>query len=285
MEKPVARARPARRHADPDQGPRERRGRALDAGLADLRRPHPGEIRHPGGTSRGRRWHRLRDVEHAGIRRRRQHLQRGVRRDAQSVEHRRARRRARRAAPPWRSQPAWPGSRTAPTWAARLRNPASFNGIVGFRPSIGRVAHTPNGTIDMNLGQQGPMARNVEDVRVAARRDERRGPARSFLAAAHGQVVIWRRRARHGGRSASPGRRDLGITRVGRRGRGDHPQGGRALRRARRDRRGGASGLLRPARRVSSRCALRLLHAQGGAAARASRAAQARGDLEYRERP
>ena len=24
-----------------------------------------------------------------------------------------------------------------------LRNPASFNGIVGFRPSIGRVAHTP----------------------------------------------------------------------------------------------------------------------------------------------
>jgi amidase len=44
-----------------------------------------------------------------------------------------------------------------------LRNPASFNGIVGFRPSIGRVAHTPEGSVDMNLGQQGPMARNVED--------------------------------------------------------------------------------------------------------------------------
>src|SRR4029077_11652059 len=44
-----------------------------------------------------------------------------------------------------------------------LRNPASFNGIVGFRPSIGRVAHTPRGAIQMNLGQQGPMARNVED--------------------------------------------------------------------------------------------------------------------------
>src|SRR5690242_8542913 len=44
-----------------------------------------------------------------------------------------------------------------------LRNPASFNGIVGFRPSIGRVAHTPEGAVDMNLGQQGPMARNVED--------------------------------------------------------------------------------------------------------------------------
>lgn len=45
-----------------------------------------------------------------------------------------------------------------------LRNPASFCGIVGMRPSIGRVAHTPDGTVDMNLGQQGPMARNVEDV-------------------------------------------------------------------------------------------------------------------------
>src|ERR1700730_686745 len=45
-----------------------------------------------------------------------------------------------------------------------LRNPASFNGIVGFRPSIGRVARTPSGAIDHNMGQQGPMARNVEDV-------------------------------------------------------------------------------------------------------------------------
>src|SRR6478609_9034915 len=44
-----------------------------------------------------------------------------------------------------------------------LRNPASFCGIVGMRPSIGRVAHTPRGTVQMNLGQQGPMARNVED--------------------------------------------------------------------------------------------------------------------------
>jgi amidase len=45
-----------------------------------------------------------------------------------------------------------------------LRNPASFCGIVGLRPSIGRVAHTPVCKIDRNLGLQGPMARNVEDV-------------------------------------------------------------------------------------------------------------------------
>jgi amidase len=45
-----------------------------------------------------------------------------------------------------------------------LRNPASFCGIVGLRPSIGRVAHTPAAAIDRNLGVQGPMARNIEDL-------------------------------------------------------------------------------------------------------------------------
>ena len=45
-----------------------------------------------------------------------------------------------------------------------LRNPASFCGIVGLRPSIGRVAHTPATTIDRNLTVHGPMARNVEDL-------------------------------------------------------------------------------------------------------------------------
>src|SRR5215207_8669885 len=45
-----------------------------------------------------------------------------------------------------------------------LRNPASFCGVVGMRPSIGRVAHTPKFAVDRNLGVQGPMARNVEDL-------------------------------------------------------------------------------------------------------------------------
>ncbi len=45
-----------------------------------------------------------------------------------------------------------------------LRNPASFCGIVGMRPSIGRVAHTLSATIDRNLTVHGPMARNVEDL-------------------------------------------------------------------------------------------------------------------------
>jgi amidase len=45
-----------------------------------------------------------------------------------------------------------------------LRNPASFCGVVGMRPSIGRVAHSPAFKIDRNLTIHGPMARNVEDL-------------------------------------------------------------------------------------------------------------------------
>jgi amidase len=45
-----------------------------------------------------------------------------------------------------------------------LRNPASFCGVVGMRPSIGRVARSPAFKIDRNLTVHGPMARNVEDL-------------------------------------------------------------------------------------------------------------------------
>ncbi len=45
-----------------------------------------------------------------------------------------------------------------------LRNPASFNHIVGLRPTPGRVAHSRGGRLDSSLGVEGPMARNVEDV-------------------------------------------------------------------------------------------------------------------------
>jgi amidase len=45
-----------------------------------------------------------------------------------------------------------------------LRNPASFCGVVGMRPSIGRVARTPAAKIDRTLSVNGPMARTVEDV-------------------------------------------------------------------------------------------------------------------------
>ena len=43
-----------------------------------------------------------------------------------------------------------------------LRNPASFNNIVGLRPTPGRVAFTRGGRLDSSLGVEGPMARTVE---------------------------------------------------------------------------------------------------------------------------
>jgi amidase len=45
-----------------------------------------------------------------------------------------------------------------------LRNPASFCGIVGLRPSPGRVARDPGTKVDDILSVDGPMARRVEDV-------------------------------------------------------------------------------------------------------------------------
>lgn len=45
-----------------------------------------------------------------------------------------------------------------------LRNPASFCGIVGLRPSVGRVAATPGGKIDGTLSVNGPMTRNIDDL-------------------------------------------------------------------------------------------------------------------------
>ena len=45
-----------------------------------------------------------------------------------------------------------------------LRNPASFCGVTGLRPSPGRVAASVGAKIDSTLGVEGPMARNVTDL-------------------------------------------------------------------------------------------------------------------------
>ena len=135
-----------------------------------------------------------------------------------------------------------------------LRNPASFCGIVGLRPSIGRVAHTPAAAIDRNLGVQGPMARNVEDLALLLDAMSGEHPAdplslpllpTSFLSAA---------------RSGSKPKRiayspDLGITPVDPEVAAVTGQGGAAFCRGRRHRRGSASGSSAKPMNVSTCCA------------------------------
>ena len=45
-----------------------------------------------------------------------------------------------------------------------LRNPASFCGVVGMRPSVGRIPGEPLQGWTARIGVQGPMARNVRDL-------------------------------------------------------------------------------------------------------------------------
>ena len=93
------------------------------------------------------------------------------------------------------------------------RNPASFCGVVGLRPSIGRVAHTPEYKIDRTLTVHGPMARNVEDLALLldAMSGEHPGDPRSLPPL----PVSFLSSARSGGKpkrvAYSP---DLGITPV-----------------------------------------------------------------------
>ncbi|MBZ9600382.1 amidase [Phyllobacterium chamaecytisi] len=73
-----------------------------------------------------------------------------------------------------------------------LRNPASFCGVVGLRPSPGRVASNPGAKIDRLLSVKGPMGRTVEDTALLLDAMTGENPAdplslprtESFLAAA-----------------------------------------------------------------------------------------------------
>jgi len=47
-----------------------------------------------------------------------------------------------------------------------LRNPAAFNGVVGFRPTAGLIPAEKRGTAWLQISTLGPMARTVEDVAI-----------------------------------------------------------------------------------------------------------------------
>ena len=160
-----------------------------------------------------------------------------------------ARRRARRAARPWRWRPAWPGSRTAPISAARcaIRRASAASSACGRAPAASPPIRHSTSTGGCRV--EGPMARTVEDVALfldALSGDDPRDPVslpkpatplprRCALRLEAAARRLQPRSRHHAGRPG--GRRHL-------------PQGGAPLRRGRRRRRGGASRSLRDARHV-----------------------------------
>ena len=162
-----------------------------------------------------------------------------------------------------------------------LRNPASFCGVVGMRPTPGRVATSNGYQIDQTLSVQGPMARNVEDLALFfdAMSGEHHGdllskprPAQSFLSAATAgwkpKRVAYSRRSRdHARRSAS---------------RRSHARRGGADGEGRRDRRGGASGFFHRARMFPCAARAVLRDLARTIARETSRQLQAGSSLEHR---
>jgi amidase len=94
-----------------------------------------------------------------------------------------------------------------------LRNPASFCGVVGLRPSLGRVPKGPQTNPFSNLSVEGPMARTVSDCALFL--DALAGPdprEQGGLAAPTRPFLSWAAEARAPKRVAFS--RDLGITPV-----------------------------------------------------------------------
>ena len=105
-----------------------------------------------------------REDERAGVRGRQPHVQHDLRHDAAT----RSTRRAARAGPAGERRARWPPGMVplaeGSDMGGSLRNPASFCGVYGLRPSRGRVPAWPSENQWEALGISGPMARNVDDL-------------------------------------------------------------------------------------------------------------------------
>ncbi len=121
---------------------------------------------------------RVRQDEHPGVGRRLAHVQRGLRRDAEPAR-------------PSRSAGGSSGGAAvalatgmAPIadgsdLGGSLRNPAAFCGVVGFRPSPGRVPSWPSTDTREDLSVDGPMGRTVDGRGAPALGARRSRPARA----------------------------------------------------------------------------------------------------------
>ena len=121
-----------------------------------------------------------------------------------------------------------------------LRNPASFCGIVGLRPSIGRVAAYARRQDRPQSQRSGTDGAQCRGPRAVARRHERRTSGRSAVAAIAADIVPVRRALRRKPKRVaySP---DLGITPVDAEVAAITRKAATAFRRSRRHRRGSPS--------------------------------------------
>ena len=154
----------ARRPAGRHQGSRRCRRRAHHLRLADLQGPCAEDLAPRGRAHRAQGRHRHRQVEHAGVRRRRLDLQRGVRAHAQSLEHSAHARRLDRRRRARHSRPARYGWRTAPTMREACAGPPPTARSWACGPRPGRVTRGTSNNLFAPLSVQGPMARTVADV-------------------------------------------------------------------------------------------------------------------------
>ena len=168
-----------------------------------------------------------------------------------------------------------------------LRTPAAFCGVVGLRPSPGRVPHGPRALPFATLAVEGPMARDVRDVAlfldVLAGFDPRDPLSYDPPAQAYAETVERPVRARAGSPSrpiSAASRRSIAEIAD------DLPAGGRLAspRSAPRSRKPRPTSARRP--RCSRSCARRSIAANMAPLLEQHRdRAQARGGLEHRARP